>query len=169
MGLPVQPPKPGKAMSIFVLLVGLGIVGLGAYTYAADSASLNNRVEVTAEITDTAVEQVPGSRGRDVYVPAVTFQYRFQGTDYTSDRIYPGDTRQRYEDSATAQSRLSPYTVGESVTAYVNPEMPGEAFLEDTRSGQPTGAFVVGVFVSLLGGLGLYQARVQSRNRERAL
>lgn len=164
--LPVRPPKPGKAMSIIVLLFGLGIVGIGAYSYVADSASLDNRVQVTAEVTEVGVEPVPASRGRTSYVPTVTYQYRFQGTSYTSDKLYPGSSQPRYEDRTTAQSRVSEYTVGERVTAYVDPEAPEQAFLEDTRSGQATGAFFVGVLVSLVGGIGLYQARAESRARE---
>jgi len=166
MGLPVQPPKPGKAMSIVVLLVGLGLIGMGAYSYAADSAALENRVEVSAEITDTSVEAVESSRGRNAYVPVVTFQYRFQGTEYTSDRIYPGDAQPQYEEEATAASRLSAYTVGESVTAYVNPDAPGQAFLEDSRSGMATGAVIVGALVCVIAGVGLYQARRHTRARK---
>jgi len=165
--LPARPPKPGKAMSVFVLLAGLGIVGVGAYSYVADSGTLENRVQITAEVSDVGVEQLQGSRGRESYVPAVTFQYRFRGASYTSDRIYPGTTQPRYEDRATAQSRASAYAVGERVTAYVDPGAPEQAFLEDTRSGQATGAFFVGVLVSLIGGVGLYQARREARARER--
>ncbi|MFC6756328.1 MULTISPECIES: DUF3592 domain-containing protein [Haloarcula] len=166
MGLPVQPPKPGTAMSIFVLLVGLGIVGVGAYSYVSDSAALENSVEVSAEITDTSIEAVESSRGRTAYVPVVTFQYRFQGTDYTSDGIYPGDTQPQYGERAVAASRLSDYTVGERVTAYVDPDAPGQAFLEPSRSGLPIGAIIVGVLVCLVAGIGLYQARRQARARE---
>jgi len=154
-------------MSLFVLLVGIGIVGLGAYSYTMESASLDDRVAVTAEIIGTSVQEVPGSRGRQKYIPRPTYQYDFRGTTYTSDSIFPGE-QQRYDDSATAAARLSAYTVGESVTAYVDPDAPGEAFLEDARSGQSTGAFVVGLLLSLIGGVGLYQARVEARAREQA-
>ena len=161
----IQPPKPGKAMSIFVLLVGLGIIGVGAYTYVAESAALENSVEVPAEIVDTGVEEIP-ARGTDGYAPIVTFQYRFRGSDYTSNRLYPGDARPQYDDRATAASRLSAYPVGETVTAYVDPDAPGAAFLEETRSGQGLGAVLVGIGVCLIGGVGLYQARREARARE---
>jgi hypothetical protein len=154
-------------MSIFVLVVGLGMIGVGAYSYVAESASLDNRVAVTGEITDTSVERVPGSRGREVYVPTVTFQYRFEGAEYTSDRLYPGTAQPRYEDRSTAESRLSTYAVGERVTAYVDPDAPGQAFLTAARSGQALGAVVVGFVVSLIGGVGLFQARRESRARKR--
>lgn len=163
--LPVQPPKPGKAMSIVVLLFGFAIVGIGAYSFVADSASLDNHVEVTAEVVGTGVEQVESSRGRDAYIPTVTFQYRFQGTGYTSNRLYPGSEQPRYGDRETARSFVSEYTAGETVTAFVDPESPGEAYLEATRSGQATGALVAGVLVSLLGGVGLWQARQEAPKR----
>jgi len=166
MGLPVQPPEPGMAMSVFVLLVGVGMVGVGAYTFATDTAALDDRVQVTAEITDTSVEEVDLSRGRTSYVPVVTFRYQFQGTSYTSNRIYPGDAEPQYEDISTAEERLSTYTVGERVTAYVDPDAPGEAYLEDSRSGQATGTVLVGVVICLLAGIGIYQARTQARARD---
>ncbi len=163
---PIRPPKPGTAMSVVVLLVGLTIVGLGGYAYLTDSARLNDNVAVTAEVTDVGVEQVEGSRGRDAYVPAVRFQYRFQGGSYTSKKLYPGRSQPQYKDRATARERASAYTAGERVTAYVDPETPGEAFLEDRRSGQATGAVLVGALVSLVGGVGLYQARAEARARK---
>ncbi|WP_324663445.1 DUF3592 domain-containing protein [Haloarcula sediminis] len=164
--LPVRPPKPGTAMSVVVLLFGLAIVCVGAYSYVSDSARLDGRVTVTAEVTGVGVEQVEGSRGREAYVPAVQFQYRFRGTGYTSDRLYPGRSQPQYDDRATARERVSAYAVGERVTAYVDPEAPGAAFLEDARSGQATGAVIVGAIVSLVGGVGLYQARAESRARQ---
>lgn len=166
MGLPVQPPKPGMAMSVFVLLVGVGIVGVGTYIYVTDTAALDDRVTVTAEVTDTGVRAVEASRGRTAYVPVVAFQYQYQGGSYTSNRIYPGDTEPRYEDRSTAAERLSAYPVGERVTAYVDPDAPGEAYLEDSRSGQATGAVLVGAIVCLVAGVGIYQARKQSRLRD---
>lgn len=152
-------------MSIFVLLVGLGIIGVGAYSYGAESASLGNNVAVTAEITDLSVEAVPGSRGRTQYVPTPTYEYRFEGTVYASERLYPGTSQPRYGDRAAAAERLSAYAVGDRVTAYVNPEAPMEAYLEDSRSGQSVGAVAVGVAVSIIGSIGLYQARLESRAR----
>jgi len=166
LGSPVRPPKPGTAMSIVVLLVGLGIIGVGAYSYVTGSAALDNRVEVSAEVTDTGVQTVTTSRGRNAYVPVVRFQYRFQGTDYTSDSIYPDNLQREYEDRAGAESQLSAYTVGETVTAYVDPDRPGRAFLEDSRSGMAIGAVAAGAFVCLIAGLGLYQARRAARARE---
>jgi hypothetical protein len=166
MGMPVQPPKPGKAMSIVVLLVGLGILGVGAYSYMTDSAALDNRVELSAEITDTGVESVVVSRGRTGYVPVVTFQYQLQGASYTSDRIYPGDAQPQYGDRATAESSVSAYAVGDSVTAYVNPDTPGQAFLEDSRSGIATGAVLTGALVCLIAGFALYQARREKQARD---
>jgi hypothetical protein len=166
MGLPVQPPKPGKAMSIFVLLVGIGILGVGAYSYVADSAVLDDRVEVTAEVVDTGVEEVPASRGNTAFVPNVTFQYRFNGTEYTSNRLYPGRAQPTYGNRSSAEAQLSAYPVGETVTAYVDPDSPARAFLIDSRSGLGIGALAVGVLICIIGGIGLYQAQAQARVRD---
>ena len=150
--VPAQPPQPGKALSVFILLVGLGIVGVGAYSFVQDTASLDNTVEVDAEITGLDVERTTGSRGRRAYVPIVTYQYQFEGTEYTSDRIYPGIAQPRYEEQSTAAAVVEKYSLGQQVTAYVDPAEPGEAFLENARSGQASGAFFVGVGISLISG-----------------
>jgi len=162
-----QPPKPGVALSLSILLFGLAIVGVGTYLYIVESAALGNTAEVTAEITDTGVDRVKGSRGRDMYVPTVMFQYTFRGNDYTSNKIHPGDSQLRFEDREAALARLSAFPVGERVTAYVNPETPGEAFLENARSGQSTGAILFGVALSLFSGGRLYQVWGRSRDLER--
>jgi len=154
-------------MSLFVLVAGVAIVGVGGYAYTVESASLANNVEVTAEITGTSVEQAGSTRGTESYVPVVTYRYSFRGESYTSNKIYPGINQPQYEDRATARTHLSEYTVGESVPAYVNPDAPDEAYLEDSRSGQAVGGVVVGLLVALLGGVGLYQGRRQARKRER--
>ena len=165
-----QPPKPGVALSLSVLLLGLGMAGMGSYLYIGESAALDSTVEVTAEITDTGVEQVQGSsRGKEIYVPTVTFQYQFRGTDYTSDRIFPRSSQPQYNERSTAESRLAPYPVGERVTAYVDPDAPGTAFLENSRSGKPAGAIVFGLALSLFSGGRLYQVWGRSRDLERTL
>lgn len=161
-----QPPKPGTAMSIFVLVVGLAITGVGVYAYTTESASLSNNVEVTAEVIGTSVEDGERTRGTDSYVPVVTYRYSYAGESYTSDNIYPGVNQPQYQDRAGARTHLSAYTVGESVPAYVNPDAPSEAYLENSRTIQPTGSIVVGLLVALLGSVGLYQGRRQARARE---
>jgi len=162
-----QPPKPGVALSLSVLLLGLGMTGMGGYLYVGESAALDNTVEVTAEITDTGVKQTQGSRGREVYIPTVTFEYRFRGTDYTSNRIFPRRSQPPYNEKSTAESRLAPYSVGKRVTAYVDPDAPGAAFLENSRSGKPAGAIVFGLALSLFSGGQLYKVWGRSRELER--
>jgi len=144
------------------------MAGMGGYLYIGESVALDNTAEVTAEITDTGVEQVQKpSRGREAYVPTVTFRYRFQGTDYTSDRIFPKRSQPEYNDRSTAESRLAPYRIGDCVTAYVDPDDPGAAFLENSRSGKPVGAIVFGLALSLFSGGRLYKVVKGSRNSDR--
>lgn len=164
-GSPAQPSKPSAAFSLFVLLCGLLILGLGAYTYAEESVRLDNRVEVTAEVTETSIEEENG-RGREGYVPVVTFSYTFEGTEYTSDRISPGQSQPHYSDRARAESELSTFSVGETVTAYVDPAAPGEAFLRKERSGYGVGSLGIGLAISLVAGGRLYLARGQSGDHE---
>jgi len=163
--LPGRPPKPGLALSGTVLAIGLVVLGVGAYSYVTDTASLEGRVEVTGTVTETGIEQVEGSRGRDAYVPTVTFRYQFEGATYTSDKLYPGESQPRYSDSATATARLPDVAAGDTVTAFVNPDAPGEAYLRETRSGQATIALLAGFCITVLGGGRLWQLRSRERKR----
>ena len=163
--LPGRPPKPGLALSGTVFVIGLVVLGVGTYSYVTDTASLDGRVEVTGTVTETGVEQVEGSRGRDAYVPTVTFEYQFEGATYTSDKIYPGESQPRYSDSATAAARLPEVTAGDTVTAFVDPSAPGEGYLKESRSGQATVALITGFCIALLGGGRLWQLRSRERKR----
>ena len=78
-------------MPAIVLVIGLAVLAWGGYAYLQDGATLENNVEVTAEVTATGIEEVTALRNRERYVPTVTFEY----------------------------------TVGERVTAHVDPAAPG--------------------------------------------
>jgi hypothetical protein len=80
---------------------------------------------------------VTQSEGRGIdYYPEVAFEYRYEGTTYTGDSVFPGSISSGYDSRSEARAVVDPYDRGETVTAYVDPDSPGEAFLrKDTSSG----------------------------------
>lgn len=148
---------PEQALAAVLLILGLAITGLGVYGYAEESAAVDDAVEVEAEITDSQIRQVSALRANTRYEPTATFEYRFRGTDYTADDIFPAGSSERYRDRAAAESVLSAFEVGETVTAYVSPAAPGEAYLRATRSNTSRQFLVFGAFMTLVGGVRIVQ------------
>lgn len=86
--------------------------------------------EVDAVVLSSSVTQAQNSEGQVTYTPAVTYRYTYEGTEYTSDSIFPGDV-DPVSDESRAREIVAQYPEGEEVTAYVNTEDPSTAFLID--------------------------------------
>lgn len=154
---------PEQALAAVLLILGLAITGLGVYGYVEESAAVDDAVEIEAEITGIQIREVSALRANTRYEPTATFEYRFRGTAYTSDDIFPAGSSERYRDRAAAESVLSAFEVGETVTAYVSPATPGEAYLRATRSNTSRQFLVFGVFVALVGGVRIAQTWLAPR------
>lgn len=138
---------------ILALLVGLAVSGFGAYDYTQQSEAIENSVEVDATITGKSVESVTGGSATGTkFDPVVTFEYSYEGESYTGNDIYPSTTSKNYDTKSKAKSAIGEYEKGETVTAYVNPDSPSEAFLENEESSSPLLFAGVGV-VFVLGGI----------------
>ncbi len=150
-----------------VVTAGLGaIFGWNGWkARQSQRGALSEATEVTAVITTAEVsssrdhDESIGEAGVDYdYVPKLTFEYTFEGEEYESSNKYPpvdNVNRGGYEGKRGAEKWLDGYESGQQVTAYVNPEEPGEAFLEaETNTLRNTAMIVVGAVLfggSLLG------------------
>lgn len=126
----------GTLQVLLALVVGFGAMGYGAYGYVEQSSALDSAVEVDATVSDTAIEQRSGRRDTD-YSPVVTFEYTYEGETYTSSNVYPGPLGREFDAREAAREKLDEYEPGDTVTAYVPADSPGNAFLERERSNQP--------------------------------
>ncbi|MFC6835997.1 DUF3592 domain-containing protein [Halomarina ordinaria] len=142
-------PVRGGALA---LVVGLLVTGVGAYDYTQQSDAVANAVEVDATVTETGTESVSQRRGGPEYRPTVSFDYRYEGTAYTSDDVFPSAVTSTYDTRSAAESALQGYETGDTVTAYVDPDSPSEAFLTDRRSNGPLKFVAIGGLFVLVGG-----------------
>ncbi|WP_244605518.1 DUF3592 domain-containing protein [Halorussus marinus] len=71
------------------------------------------------------------------YRPRVTFDYTYEGGSYTSTNVYPGELPREFGNEDEARAQLADDGPGDTVTAYVPPDSPGEAFLKHTTTGKP--------------------------------
>lgn len=137
----------GSGGIVVSVLVGLALMGYGAYSYSEQSSALDSAVEVTATIDSTSVERSDVGKGVR-YHPRATFDYIYEGETYTSSNVYPGELPRDFG-KEEARSALEEYEPGDTVTAYVPPDSPGDAFLEYESSNKPFLVIGVGGLVFL--------------------
>lgn len=129
------------------LLVSLGIAGFGVYSYVGQAQALDDTETVSATVVATSID-ADTHRGDTDYTPSATFNYTYDGAQYTTTNLYPGPVSKEFNSRERAQEVLSGLETGASTTAYVPVDAPQDAFLVDTRSSKPL-AFVA---FGLLGG-----------------
>jgi len=119
-----------------------GVVAWNGWTsYTDEQTRVGDAVEVRAEITDVGASETEervdiedgGTTTRTRYVPQIAFDYTFRGESYTADNLNPPsggvEATSRYNSESRARGHLDEYEEGDAVTAYVDPDEPGEGFL----------------------------------------
>lgn len=129
--------------TVVVVLVGLALIGYGGYDYAQQSSAVEDAETVEATVGETSVYESGGRRGTDYHV-RIEFTYRYQGTEYTGDQLYPGSIGRSFDTRSAAESAIEPYDEGETVTAYVDPSDPGDGFLERRTTRGPIQLVAIG-------------------------
>lgn len=155
----VNGPKTLRG-SLLLVVLAIGLIGYGGYDYVDSTSQVRNSVEVEAAIVETGVETSTsgGRRSRGVdYQPTVTFEYTYQGTSYTSSNVFPGAISPTYDTEGAARDVLADYDAGETATAYLAPDNPGEAFLENRVTNTPLILAGIGLLLALLGGYSALQ------------
>lgn len=79
------------------------------------------------------------------------YTYRYKEQSYTGDRISPRPNEESDETEAAAREAISGYEPNATVTAYVDPAAPGDAFLKNEVSNTPFGLVALGLVGLLLG------------------
>lgn len=132
----------GRAIVVVLGLMfvtsGVAGIGLGWFTYQDTQSDLANTVEVEGTVVDTTLVEEEEEVDRDddgqpdgtrtTYEPVVNYSYSYEGTEYTSESIYPG-TSKSFDDRSEAEDVLSGYEAGEPVTVKLNSEEPSRSFL----------------------------------------
>lgn len=134
-----------------LIIIGAAVSGLGYTNYQSQSNALDNAVNVTATVTGTEVNIDRAGKSPD-YSPVISFNYTHQDETYTSNNMYPpGDTQKELDSRSAAAKVTNSYTLNNKVSAYINPENPGEAFLKKKRSKSPLIFIGIGALIVLAG------------------
>jgi hypothetical protein len=139
----------GPLQIAFALILGLGTIGYGAYSYSAQTAALDSTETVDATIVSTSIERLDERRGTDDYSPQATFNYTYEGERYTSSNVFPGKLPREFETKDEAGAQLEGYESGSTVRAYVPQNSPGNAFLKHESSNKPLIVTGLGAIVVL--------------------
>jgi hypothetical protein len=112
---------------IFLSLAGLGALLPGGYYVISQAIAMASFAPTPATVVGSQVMTSRGSKGSTNYNPFVQYVYRVAGSDYTSSRVVACSFNTFGYDSSTRIVRANP--PGASVTCYVNPADPNDAFL----------------------------------------
>ena len=144
---PARPAVSARAFALVTLFVSVFIV-VGAVREWREVRALRTFRPVSATVLSSDIESVR-STGRSpstTYRPAVRYEYIVAGERHVADRVTPLH-ESRSARWATALARR--FVPGATVTAFVNPADPDDAFLVRSRSWLPW-VFIVGPFLMLL-------------------
>jgi len=155
-------PAPSTAKIVvraLVLLIfgggGLVMFYVGAREHHLQRLLLNFSQPVMAEIleskvftSETSVNRQPGEvklvDSTQTHRPDVRFRYVVDGKEYESDLLYPAAIVRTYASESSAAEELKPFPPGAKVTAYVNAELPGKAYLVPEKSAGPVVFLILG-------------------------
>lgn len=144
--------------SILIFLVGVGAATFGVYDYVQQNQAVESAVEVDATVVETGVDTVSSRRGGPDYRPTATYEYSYEGESYTSSNVFPSMVSKDFDTRSRAESALSEYEAGETVTAYVNPNSPNDAFLLNETSNSPLWFTAIGGAFALVGGWSAFRS-----------
>lgn len=149
-----QTSERGILLSTAVItLIGLGLIGLGYNTYINQNQALEDPVNVSATVTETGIDQDSSRRGGIDYQPEITFEYTYDGQQYTSTNMYPGGQKaNHYDREAKAEDVVETYSQGSEMTVYVPPDTPGEAFIQAKKTNDPL--IFMGIGILMIGAAG---------------
>lgn len=128
-------------------LGGLFLVYLGGRKVLRAKLAVRKFESVPAQVVSARLDDGPDRTSR-TYAPEVTYTYTYEGEEYTSSTVHPGGTWMT-GNQERMQSIVDEYDaqIGQEVTAHVDPEDPGNAYL---REGRLRHAYVTIVFGAVL-------------------
>ena len=140
------------------VVVSLLFVGYAGYDYSEQTRVVEEAEPVDATVLEVDIEESNSRRGIS-YDPRVEYEYRYGGTTYTGDDVFPGSIKPTYNTESEAREVVGQYkeVEGEVTTAYVDPEDPEDAFLKDTTTKAPIELAAIAGFITtliLLNGIG---------------
>ena len=142
----------------FVIFGGFGLVMLyvGVTQYfmqrrlMANSQRVDVRITHSEVFTSTSADTDPRmlrSTSTTTHRPDVKFRYSVAGTEYESDLMYPNIIVTAYPSREAAAEALKPFPLNATVSAYVDPSLPGKAYLIQAAGKGPIVFMIIGLIL----------------------
>jgi hypothetical protein len=140
----------------FVIFGGFGFVMLyvGITQFVMQRQLLANATRVPATIVHSEVFSGTSSdtdprplrsTSTTTHRPDVRFRYRVGEREYESDLMYPNVIVRTYASRGAAAAALAAFPVNATVSAYVDPSLPEQAYLIATSGNGPVVFMIIGV------------------------
>jgi hypothetical protein len=142
MATALQAGVADVALGLGLGLVGFALAGYGVVRHRRQRARIERSEPVRATVTGVAVTESEGVRDVEdggqhtdrKYSTDVSFEYTYDGETYEVSNRYPdsGAVSTKWDARQAAEDHVEAFDEGNRVTAHVDPERSGEAFLEAT-------------------------------------
>lgn len=153
-----QGDTKSKIVSIMYIVILVAVVAIGLFGAVTSYLDYNSeKAEVDGTVISSEVDEDSSRRGVS-YTADITYEYSYNGQSYENDNIKPGAgsvSMSRTE----AESLVSEYSEGDTVTVHVNENSPSTSWLVDEL---PIGSIFGSLAVTLGGLFILYKKRTQS-------
>lgn len=157
-----SPPRSAQIFCWLFVVIGLGIVGCGAWTLIKSFRT--NDWPVTNGVIQSAHQQSHSGKEGTTYSAAVTYTYQVADVSYTGNKIAIG---QMSSSSDYAQGILNRYPVGKKIPVHYSPINPAEAVLETGVHGGTWICFIIGTVFALFGAMFLQLRRAATKAQMR--
>ncbi len=147
-----------RALRIF-LPVGLFVSAWSGWLVWQERDAIQRAIEVPATIESSTVEDWTSGTGTNRerhYRPVVRFTFELEGKSHVADRVTPLGTSGSKSWARELSGRFQP---GDKVTAWVDPDVPGHAFLLKMTSWKPVLGIVFGGLIAIAAGIGMLWRR----------
>lgn len=138
-------------IGLFTVLFAVGLIALGGYAIFDHYQETSASEPVDATVISSEVDSRYDADQNRVYNLIVTYEYTYNGEEYTSNSVYLRN--KEISSRSIAGGVVSDYSAGDETTAYIQPDDPDNAYLRD--GGYPLGGILLliplGGFLLLLG------------------
>jgi hypothetical protein len=117
-------------VGVVAVAIGLMLAGVAWFQIVPYQQDRSNAETVSAQVISAEVTSGMNAEGQTEYAPEVTYRYSYEGSEYTSNSVFPG-AGDVVSSRTRAEEIVDRYGTDDSVTAYVNTENPESAFLID--------------------------------------
>ena len=142
----------------FIIFGGFGFVLLyvGVTQYFQQRRLLANAQRVDARIVHSEVftsksantdRRLLRDNSTTTHRPDVKFRYHVGGTEYESDLLHPNIIVTSYASHDAAAEALKPFPLNATVQAFVDPSLPGKAYLISSAGNGPLVFMILGLIL----------------------